>query len=73
MLETEFLRSYQLSGGDPLYLFQRPGAMAIVGVMLASLAMTAWGKRKQAKQEAEEEEAIDRIHREATSSTKAGS
>ncbi len=25
MLETEFLRSYQLSGGNPLYIFERPG------------------------------------------------
>ncbi len=64
MLETEFLRSYQLSGGNPLYILQRPGAMAIVGVMLLSLAMTAWGKRKQAKQEAEEEAAIQALHRE---------
>ncbi len=54
MLETEFLRSYQLSGGDPLYLFERPGAMAIVGIMLFSMGMTAWGKRRQAKVEAEE-------------------
>ena len=64
MLETEFLRSYQLSGGDPLYLFQRPAALAIVGIMLASLGMTAWGKRKQAKQEAEEEAAMVRLQQE---------
>ncbi|MFC5068126.1 tripartite tricarboxylate transporter permease [Flaviflagellibacter deserti] len=64
MLETEFLRSYQLSAGNPLYILQRPGAMAIVGIMLLSLAMTAWGKRKQAKQEAEEEAAMQALHRE---------
>ncbi|WP_029352202.1 tripartite tricarboxylate transporter permease [Bosea sp. 117] len=62
MLETEFLRSYQLSGGNPLYIFQRPAAMAIFGVMLISLFMTAWGKRKQAKQEAEEEAAMEALH-----------
>lgn len=62
MLETEFLRSYQLSGGNPLYVFQRPGAMAIIGVMLLSLAMTAWGKRKQAKAEAEELAAMERLN-----------
>ncbi len=64
MLETEFLRSYQLSGGDPLYLFQRPGAMAIVGIMILSFAMTAWGKRKQARVEAEEELALQKLHEE---------
>jgi putative tricarboxylic transport membrane protein len=64
MLETEFLRSYQLSGGNPLYLFERPAALAIVGVMLASLGMTAWGKRKQARAEAEEEAAMEKLARE---------
>jgi len=63
MLETEFLRSYQLSGGNPLYILQRPGAMAIVGVMLLSFVMTAWGKRKQARMEAEEEAAMEKLHR----------
>jgi putative tricarboxylic transport membrane protein len=54
MLETEFLRSYQLSGGNPLYVLERPAAMAIVAVMLFSMAMTGWSKRRQAKLEAEE-------------------
>ncbi|GLK69994.1 tripartite tricarboxylate transporter permease [Ancylobacter dichloromethanicus] len=54
MLETEFLRSYQLSAGNPLYVLERPGAMAIFAVMFISLAMTAWGKRKQNKAEAAE-------------------
>jgi len=31
-------------------------------VMLISLFMTAWGKRKQAKQEAEEEAAMEALH-----------
>jgi putative tricarboxylic transport membrane protein len=64
MLETEFLRSYQLSGGNPLFILQRPAAMAIVAVMLLSLLMTAWGKRKQARAEAAEEAAIARLHQE---------
>lgn len=68
MLETEFLRSFQLSGGNPLYIFQRPAALAIVAVMLLSLAMTAWGKRKQARAEAEEEAAMERLHREEMAS-----
>ncbi|CAA0088667.1 Uncharacterised protein [Starkeya nomas] len=64
MLETEFLRSYQLSGGNPLYILERPGALAIFAVMFASLAMTAWGKRKQNKAEAEEEAAMLRLQQE---------
>jgi len=64
MLETEFLRSYQLSGGNPLYLFERPGALAIIAVMLLSLGMTAWGKRRQNKAEAEEEAAMLRLQQE---------
>lgn len=72
MLETEFLRSYQLSGGNPLYILQRPGALAIVGVMLLSLGMTAWGKRKQNRAEAAEEAAMLRLQQEAAAA-RAGS
>jgi putative tricarboxylic transport membrane protein len=67
MLETEFLRSYQLSGGDPLYVLERPGAMAIIGIMVFSFAMTAWSKRKQALQEAEEAAAMERLQDETVS------
>ncbi|BCJ90453.1 membrane protein [Terrihabitans soli] len=70
MLETEFLRSYQLSGGNPLYLFERPAALAIVFIMLASLAMTAWGKRKQARAEAAEAAAMEALHREELAGAK---
>ncbi len=61
MLETEFLRSYQLSGGHVSFILQRPGAMAIIGVMLFSMAMTAWGKRKQSRVEAAEAAAIEAL------------
>jgi putative tricarboxylic transport membrane protein len=64
MLETEFLRSYQLSGGDPLYILNRPGAMAILAVMLFSLVMTAWSKRRQARIEAREAAAMEALQRE---------
>jgi len=64
MLETEFLRSYQLSGGDPLYLLERPAAMGILAVMAFSLLMTAWSKRRQARAEAEEAEASCRLEEE---------
>jgi putative tricarboxylic transport membrane protein len=64
LLETEFLRSYQLSGGDPLYLLERPAAMGILAVMAFSLLMTAWSKRRQARAEAEEAEAARRLEEE---------
>ncbi len=66
MLETEFLRSYQLSGGDPTYLFERPGAMTIFGIMLFSMAMTAWGKRKQVLAEEAESAAMEALARQAS-------
>ena len=65
MLETEFLRSYQLSGGDPTYLFQRPGAMALFAIMFFSMAMTAWGKRKQVRAEEAESAAMEALARQA--------
>ncbi len=54
MLETELLRSNQLAGGDPLYILNRPAALAIIALMLFSLLMTALSKKKQARIEAEE-------------------
>jgi putative tricarboxylic transport membrane protein len=71
MLETEFLRSYQLSGGDPRYLLERPAAIGIILVMAFSLLMTAWSKRRQARAEAEEAEAARRLEEETASPTDA--
>jgi putative tricarboxylic transport membrane protein len=71
MLETEFLRSYQLSGGDPFYLLERPAAMGILAVMAFSLLMTAWSKRRQARAEAEEAEAARRLEEETAVPTDA--
>jgi putative tricarboxylic transport membrane protein len=64
MLETEFLRSWQLTGGNPVYILDHPAAIVIVVLMIASMAMTAWGKRKQAKQEAAEAAAMEKLHQE---------
>ncbi|HEX5934911.1 MAG TPA: tripartite tricarboxylate transporter permease [Pseudorhizobium sp.] len=64
MLETEFLRSYQLTGGRPAYILDHPAAVAILVLMMLSMGMTAWGKRKQARHEAAEAEAMERLHRE---------
>ncbi|HEX2256113.1 MAG TPA: tripartite tricarboxylate transporter permease, partial [Afifellaceae bacterium] len=47
LLETQFLRSYQISGGDPMYVFERPGAVAIMAVMLLSLGLAAWARRRR--------------------------
>jgi putative tricarboxylic transport membrane protein len=46
LLETEFLRSMQVSGGDLSYVFERPAAIAIFALMVLSLAATAWSKRR---------------------------
>ncbi len=54
LVETQFLRSWQVSGGDISYILQRPGAMAIVAVMIGSMALTAWTKRRRAKRRAVE-------------------
>jgi putative tricarboxylic transport membrane protein len=64
MLETEFLRSYQLSGGNPLYILERPAAIGIILVMAFSMLMTAWSKRRQARAELEEAEAARRLEAE---------
>lgn len=61
MLETEFLRSYQLTGGKPAYILDHPWAIAIVVLMLGSVALTAWGKRKQAAKEARESAVLERM------------
>lgn len=46
LLETEFLRSMQVSGGDLSYVLERPAAIAIFALMVLSLAATAWSKRR---------------------------
>jgi putative tricarboxylic transport membrane protein len=47
LVETQLLRSNQLSGGDPLYIFNRPGAVAIVVLMILSIGLTAWTKHRR--------------------------
>jgi putative tricarboxylic transport membrane protein len=59
MLETELLRSYQLTGGDLTYIFQRPATMAILAVMVFSLVMTAISKRRQSRVERDEAALLD--------------
>lgn len=47
MLETQAIMSYQLSGGSPAYILQRPGAIAILAVMALSIGGSAWSKRRR--------------------------
>lgn len=72
MLETEFLRSYQLTGGNPVYILDHPAAVVIVVLMLASVALTAWGKRKQASREAQEIAAMEQLAQEETRAKSVG-
>jgi putative tricarboxylic transport membrane protein len=46
MLETEALRSWQVSGGDPLYILERPVAAVAFALMVGSLALTAWRRSR---------------------------
>ncbi|APX91554.1 hypothetical protein BWR19_00505 [Halomonas sp. 1513] len=47
LVETQLLRSNQVSGGDFTYLFDRPAAMAIIGVIVFSMGFTAWAKQRR--------------------------
>jgi len=47
LVETQMLRSYQVSGGELIYLLERPGAIAILILMLFSISFTAISKRRR--------------------------
>jgi putative tricarboxylic transport membrane protein len=47
MLETELLRTYQLSGGHPFYIFERPIALGIFVAMIVSVGLAMWSKRRR--------------------------
>ena len=47
MAEGELIRSYQISGGDPAFLLQRPISLVILALLLVSLALPMLrGRRK---------------------------
>ncbi|MEN9774794.1 MAG: hypothetical protein RL322_1864 [Pseudomonadota bacterium] len=46
MAEGELIRSIQISGGDPAYLLQRPIAMVVMALLLVSLALPFFRRRK---------------------------
>lgn len=47
LVEGNLLRTWQISGGDPSYALERPGAIVIFGLMAASIGLTAWSSRKR--------------------------
>jgi len=47
LIETELLRAWQLSGGDPAEILEHPAALVIVVLMVASLAASAWRDRRR--------------------------
>ncbi len=51
LLEANLLRTWQISGGDPRYILERPGAALIFGLMFLSIGLTAysrWRRKQQA-------------------------
>jgi len=55
LLESNLLRTYQISGGDYLgYAAERPAALLILGLMLLSVGMQALAKRRRARSAASE-------------------
>jgi putative tricarboxylic transport membrane protein len=53
LLETNMLRSWQISGGDPAYILQRPGAIAVIALMVISLVLTAVAHRRREREKRE--------------------
>ncbi|MDF1608696.1 tripartite tricarboxylate transporter permease [Hoeflea sp. YIM 152468] len=47
LLEQNIIRTWQISRGDLGYLLERPGAILILVVMIASIAFTALSKRRR--------------------------
>ena len=47
MLETQAVLSYELISGQPAYILRRPAALAILAVMMLSLGVSAWSRRRR--------------------------
>jgi len=47
LVETQLLRTYQVSGGSIAYLWERPGAILIICIMILSMVFTALSKRRR--------------------------
>lgn len=48
MLETQAIRTYQMSGGSVIYLVKQPVPMAILAAMVLSVGRAAWSRRQKA-------------------------
>jgi putative tricarboxylic transport membrane protein len=49
MLETNAVLSYQVSGGSPSYILERPAAVAILLAMVLSMSWNAYSKHRRAR------------------------
>ena len=49
LLEANLLRTWQISRGDLGYLLERPGAILIFGLMLLSIVVTAYTRRRRTR------------------------
>ncbi len=47
MMEDEALKTFQLSNGNALYFLDRPGAIALFTLILASVGASIWARRKR--------------------------
>jgi putative tricarboxylic transport membrane protein len=49
MLETNAVLSYQVSGGSPAYILERPAAVGVLAAMVLSMSWNAYTKRRRAR------------------------
>jgi putative tricarboxylic transport membrane protein len=47
LTEGALMRTYQMSGGDPLYIFERPIALGFLLLLLLSFAVPLWRNRRK--------------------------
>lgn len=47
LVEGNLLRTYQISGGDPAYALERPGALFIMALMVLSFGLSAYSKSRR--------------------------
>jgi len=50
LLENNAINTYQISGGDPAYILERPAAVAVLVLMALSFGATAWTQHRRQKQ-----------------------
>jgi len=51
LVEGNLLRTYQISGGDPAYALERPGALIILALMVLSFSLSAFAKIRRKRKE----------------------